>query len=328
MSNFIDKAEEIFHNPNEPERESFKLFFKAYDLLKQVHTKATLDTDNIETVYGALEMAAFCGHLGDLTKEELEKKLLPAVKLVIARTIEESIRFPFRGGIACPPSPYESLYQSLLQLPDHYNNVAFITFNYDLCLEYTFNYFQAPFSYCINETLEDNIIPLLKLHGSLNWFANDENIYELNVTELNAKQTDKDWECFFDPPTQIIKTKGLDHTSNAPVIVPPSWDKGGFQRQIQPAWKVASKCLREAEYLFFIGYSMPESDAFFRYLFALGTAGSTRIKKIHVIDINPEKGVVDQHYRSLFSPSSINRYKYDKSEFEQRAVLLNNLLYK
>jgi hypothetical protein len=36
-------------------------------------------------------------------------------------------------------------------------------------------------------------------------------------------------------------------------------------------WRTAAQHLSEAEHIFIIGYSLPETDQFFRYLYGLGT---------------------------------------------------------
>jgi hypothetical protein len=55
--------------------------------------------------------------------------------------------------------------------------------------------------------------------------------------------------------------------------------------------------LEEAEYIVIIGYSCPESDAFFRYLYALGTSSLHRLKRFVVID--PSEGVARRFHAML-----------------------------
>jgi hypothetical protein len=64
---------------------------------------------------------------------------------------------------------------------------------------------------------------------------------------------------------------------NDPVIVPPTWNKTQYHKEIGGVWTEAAKHLSEAENIFIIGYSLPDTDQFFRYLYSLGTVGDTLI---------------------------------------------------
>ena len=74
----------------------------------------------------------------------------------------------------------------------------------------------------------------------------------------------------------------------SPVLVPPTWNKNEYHIGLPRVWGHAARELAEAENIFVIGYSLPESDTFFRYLFALGSASDTRLKRLWVV--NPDKG--------------------------------------
>ncbi len=323
MSNFIDKAEKVYHNPGELEKKAFEIFFEALHCLEQVHTKATLDTNNIETVYGAFEMAVLCGHLEGFDDKRLED-LLPAVRTVISRTIEESISFIDGRGKIIKINAYSFLIQNLRTISDIWTNVDFITYNYDLCLDFILDYYQISFNYCFDSPTVNNGIPLLKLHGSLNWFRDNDNIREIdiNVIKLFYKRYQDGNDCKIIIPSMGFFTgkHPMDEYSwKDPIIVPPSWSKGEYHQNVKPIWKIASEHLREAECIFFIGYSLPESDAFFRYLFALGSMGKTRIKCIHVFD-PCQNDTVNQRYLSLIGESIRSRYKYDRYDFQSSIV--------
>ena len=296
MSNFIDKAGRISHFCDDWEKEYFDIFFKALYCLQKVHYKSRLDIDNIESVYGALEMAVLCGHLEGFDNSELDR-LLPAVRMVIAKTIEGSISFP-NPSDSKPIIPYEEFINSLVSYLNTPTSISFLTFNYDLCLEYAFNKYNIKYNYCLDETITNDEVPLLKLHGSLNWFLKNEGIHKLdldiiinnyyNLIPIGNGQS----KIHFKHPSRIIHESDDENISKDPIIVPPSWSKGEFHKQIQPVWKAAMECLRDAEAIFFIGYSMPESDAFFRYLFALalleeqvvvarGIEGRIQVDQIH-----------------------------------------------
>ena len=72
--------------------------------------------------------------------------------------------------------------------------------------------------------------------------------------------------------------------SRDPVIVPPTWNKTQYHHEIAAVWQNTARHLSEAENIFVVGYSLPERDQFFRYLFALGTVGDALVRRFWVFD--------------------------------------------
>jgi len=95
-----------------------------------------------------------------------------------------------------------------------------------------------------------------------------------------------------------------------PVIVPPSWNKADYHRDLTEVWAKAARHLSEADYIFVMGYSLPETDSFFRHLYALGSESAKPFKKIGVFDPMPENAAVDLRFRSLLGPGAEARYQY------------------
>ncbi|MCX6641568.1 MAG: hypothetical protein NTW14_13970 [bacterium] len=92
----------------------------------------------------------------------------------------------------------------------------------------------------------------------------------------------------FNIPGKPEKAKccGKEIGVKEPEIIPPTWNKGQNLNSPVKVWKQAAKELSEAKEIIVIGYSLPESDLFFRYLFALGTDSTTRIERFIVC--NPD----------------------------------------
>jgi hypothetical protein len=80
-------------------------------------------------------------------------------------------------------------------------------------------------------------------------------------------------------------------------IVPPTWNKS-FHPEILGTWKLAHRLLSEATHVRVIGYSLPESDAYVRFLLKSAVLRSERLKSIHVICKDPD-GSVERRYRSF-----------------------------
>lgn len=103
---------------------------------------------------------------------------------------------------------------------------------------------------------------LFKLHGSINWFysghngASGEDIYAAVYAKglMGFFETDLRWQY------SQFKHK-------VPLIIPPVLDKGIYFKNtsLRSTWEQALLALREADRIFCLGYSLPESDVTMRF---------------------------------------------------------------
>lgn len=97
-----------------------------------------------------------------------------------------------------------------------------------------------------------------------------------------------------------------------PFVVPPVWNKASYHEPLHKVWKEAATALSEASYIYCLGYSLPQTDGFFKQLFALGTVGSSPLMEFKVFDIeNPDtiQGV-NHRYKDLLGVGGRNVYSY------------------
>jgi hypothetical protein len=189
---------------------------------------------------------------------------------------------------------------------------AFITFNYDIALDFAFQSFGLGPSYFVEgPSPAPALVPLLKLHGSLNW----------SLCSCGKPFVVK-WERFF-PGRRLIHSKsctmpvtpclpGEGHScgkanTGEPAIIPPSWNKTQYQNRIAPVWRQAVKELVEAEVVVVAGYSLPQSDEFFRDLFRIGANYAERLRKLIVVNTDPQVGerfgrMLGKELKDLFQP--------------------------
>jgi hypothetical protein len=73
-------------------------------------------------------------------------------------------------------------------------------------------------------------------------------------------------------------------------IIPPTWSKGSHQF-IAPTWRMAYRMLVEATDIRFVGYSLPASDAYVKYLLAAASLKAQRLKSIDVLCLDPDDSV-------------------------------------
>jgi len=142
MSDFLDQARELYdHNgvKNAKAREAFADVFDAMGELRTVYDKSHLEIDNIETLFGAIEMGVLINKFGARTSADI-KKLRDSIITLIVNTLELNIKFPVREGHIYPGPPYDKLVKMVTEIGQTSSNremlFSFITFNYDLALDY------------------------------------------------------------------------------------------------------------------------------------------------------------------------------------------------
>jgi hypothetical protein len=310
MFDFLDAAEKIVAIGNTGRFEAdFKLVFRALHELEGVLARSVIDVNNLEAVFGAFEMAKLCQRLGSLMEGELNH-LTVALSNVILRTIELNMRHQGVFPRWTPPVGYNELGELLKDRPA---DIAFITFNYDLGLDHA----------VYNATGQDPDYgfgrkggrPVLKLHGSLHWYKNGVPEGRLEAIPMQSlfTATNISPAVHDQNKANVLVSNHLASLGNPPpFIVPPTWKKGDHYGEIGSVWKAAADHLQEAEHIYVCGFSLPETDQYFRFLYALGTAGWSRIKSFVVMDPNPEVG---DRFRQLLGPAVSARFQFHRKGF-------------
>ncbi len=313
MRTFMSAATEILRGGRleQEDKAAFELVLRARTKLQAVHSKAELDLNNIETLFGAYEMGSLLGKLGDLTATEVEH-LPSAMVRVICTTLQQRLRFPASGSgeqrRVRPPQPYEAfidLVTDYRQKERVSDAVSIITFNYDPALDYAVHFAGLKSNYCLdpNDTAG---IPVMKLHGSVSWgiCAKCNTVIPFDMKDYFSRYHWPFWsESQFMCLDFTGKLCGLAccnmQLQNTPVVAPPTWNKGRFHSQLASVWKSAARHLSDAEHIFFIGYSLPNTDEFFRYFYALGSVGDSIFSTVWVV--NPDPSVESSYRRVLGS---------------------------
>jgi hypothetical protein len=283
-------------------------------------------------------MASLIGRLGDLDTESV-RNLPVAMRRLITLTIEKSMKLPVSGGYqnrkAMPPNPYGQFVKAILPLIQS-RQVSLLTFNYDLALDYALYFSRVAFDYGLRDSSSNpSELDFLKLHGSLNWGrCSHQSCKKIDVWTLTDYFKQFSWNDLIDVEnvslnlaTRLV-TRTHCHPETLemdPVLIPPTWNKGGFHRELSGLWGKAAAHLAEAENIYVIGYSFPPSDQFFKYFFAVGSVGDGWIEKIRVVDPDPT-GEVSERFKLLFGPLASSKFALKKVKFEDVADdILNNL---
>lgn len=318
MNEFLDVADLALRAERVPDEDKphFERVFRAIARLQQVHSKsAALDLVNVESVFGAFEMARTLGTLAGFDPAEIEA-LGPSMTKVIVRTLELELVFRQREGGFSSPHPYDAFAHLLGDLstkasPRH--SVAVLTFNYDLALEFALQNRRLPVFYSLagEKRASANQLPLLKLHGSLNWFrcgasGGEHSKHVVTIHDFGGARflPNGSGGFFFSLDVDRFQPANGCVVGDR-VIVPPTWSKGEHHRQISTVWARAAEELRDAENIIVIGYSLPPSDGFFPLLFGLGTVGDRVLKRFWVFDPKKDVGV---RFREMLGPGARRRF--------------------
>lgn len=177
----------------------------------------------------------------------------------------------------------------------------------------------CPPSYCLSDTDRGIRARLLKLHGSLNWGR-------CRVCGTVLPLTIENWfrnKTFLNRGTDAVlplaSQLGMTPTccgefvDPVPVLVPPTWNKTEYYNSLQRVWKQAANELGEAERIYIISYSLPDSDMFFRFLYALGSVGRRRLKRFAVF--NPDESVRSR-FETLVGGAASRTFEFRPLSFE------------
>ena len=131
-------------------------------------------------------------------------------------------------------------------------------------------------------------IPLLKLHGSLNWFSSHTSRRVPKNAILNPRKS-FNITPRAEIPVDMTFSQGNRTTHTFPLIIPPVNHKAAIiHRDLHPIWELAEKALSEAEEIIVFGYSCPASDFESANLIRRAIRNGTNPSSFVVIDPNPE----------------------------------------
>lgn len=340
MKDFYQVAASLFVDPYATEhlKHQFGIVFDFINRLQKAQAKANIDLHNIESVYTALEMAQLLG-LDNLQSQQCSdwETMDHAMKYFLSKAIEarcqllrnDKLQHNHQPGdrvevINSYSPPQEPLVESVgrsLVLEKNGWTVSFLTFNYDLVLESTLGKFKVATNYCLPDTqppLNNTVsrsMKVLKLHGSINWQKRTRpnlapHIEAFPIYPLEGNR-------FPDPDyygvsvdNQVIT--GFSEGMNAPMIVPPVWNKSNYHSPINAIWREAATCLSRASHIYCLGYSLPQTDGFFKQLFALGTVGDRPLQQFQVFDIEDSSmpNGVHSRFRDMLGRGSENVFGY------------------
>ena len=305
-----------------------QLVFKGIDALQAVHSKADLDLDNLESVFAAFEMAQMLNKLFGLDEEGISR-LPSAMSRVIQHTLESSIKLHVSNGRVMPSGGYYPLVESIRKIRKM-DTVSYLTFNYDLCLDYALHFCGCVPQYHLGPFKQQSVsggVNVFKLHGSLNWCHCQGCGYDV-AWELGQYFQRRQWNLMGNVKSVRLAIAAelpqFSHCNGAPgakepLLVPPTWNKAGHHAALKSVWSNASQELGNAENIFVIGYSLPDSDQFFHYLYALGSVGGANLRRFWVFDPDP---AVEQRFKKILGGLASRRFRFHQVGFAEAVQVI------
>lgn len=297
--------------------------------LRATHYRSPVDTKNLEAVFSAFEMAELTGRLGSISNVE---GLTDALRDAIQRVLGNAISFPIDSEDGrLKPSPSYRRFVELINFmqpmygPPGNQPVSVFTFNYDPCLDDALCCSNLGFNYHLTDTNTTGELPLLKLHGSLNWVlcpvCNTVTFWDIGKELAEVQFSRTEIEDFGRSEFKLSKVFDKQHKYKCshsgpadPFIVPPTYNKRGAHQSIEFVWRAAARELADAENIYVIGFSLPATDQFFRDLLAVGTLGPTELRRFWIF--NPDERV-EGRFQELKGTGITQAFKFHRKTFSE-----------
>lgn len=287
---------------------NYERFQKIRRIAKQIFPYSTRD---IESLLNGRSSALFLDliKVGEIEKIwDIESSLDEEIEWYIMQIIFLSLRSEIINKEAV--SRYEALFNKL----EHGDSI--ITLNYDLIVDHSLLRRRGELNYSIDSTKilfpKENFevnsgILIYKLHGSMNWLiCKNDKCKKISIYLEKMAQYAED-------PNADTNLKCKECSCNLQrIIVPPRWDKEqSYSDILNSIWIKASQTLHEANVVNVIGYSLPESDIYARYLLA------SALKQNPFLDINiiNSNQKIQDKYREFLSDSNIDKLDQRYQQF-------------
>jgi hypothetical protein len=171
----------------------------------------------------------------------------------------------------------------------------------------------------------EKAVPIIKLHGSVNWFRYDDEHNLVASTLMGKEYPDgaiDDPAFRIDRFWKVLKAYTEVEGEPFPAIIPPMLGKMSVSPGIAVQWRAAIHFLETAARILIVGYSFPETDAFMTRLLAEGLKRNNGLEEIAIVDIQAEEQWAERLER-IFTPTlRQTKLKYQRADARE---FLNSL---
>lgn len=292
---------------NERLTKFFKDFF-AIDVRNNLHE---INFPEFEEILGILELSldrqeSFKNYWLDHNFPEIQQ-IRQDLIFLIAITIGEELK---KSGLYKDSNRDKRCHEKLVErlvVEDKILQTDFISLNYDILIDNALTDMQSKYDLDLDygieftnfEKLDDwnywkkprpeRAVRLYKPHGSLNWLYCPSCI----STTLTPEQKGV-LKLFYGP--KDCENCG---TKMIPIIIPPTFFKVMSNKYLQEIWYKAEHTLKNAERIYFCGYSFPDADIHIKYLLKRAEINGNSNPEIYVIN-KASRSVRSKEIRSSY----------------------------
>lgn len=269
------------------------------ELATYFHIMWGIDVDNddlasarfptFEEALGLLELAEDRGEFfrgfGGLNQQTTRgMELRSHLVSLIAIYLEEKLR-------TC--GNYHQAMVQQLRTTGRLETISFIGLNYDILIDNALLFRGATgVDYAVrfankNQPNRPRAVPLLKVHGSLNW------LFYPTCNALDHYDGEKVAAMLTNHPHRGVC--GRCQEPRVPVLIPPTFFKVMSNFYLQQIWKRAEEELRQAGRIVFCGYSFPDADIHIKYLLKRAELNRTGSPPAIFIVNRPADRSIEEH---------------------------------
>jgi hypothetical protein len=312
MSDFIDMAKDLYSRDTQKYNHFSHVFRFIHDELAWVKTVYSADLNNIEEVLSILEMLYILDQIREKEVIEYKKFLIDVIDYYTPQFNIPKILKKIDHGLYTSEAHLFTRLADIKQI-EAMSEVINYMFPSSLLKNYIFFVLGLFNSRLLSQRIEDKVqINCLAIENpfaeysiiTLNYDLVLERIAEFlssftlgNEIQFAIANSDNK------SPT-IIHLHGSVENQN---IIPPTWQKT-VDNAIEKEWKAAYDKLSSANHIRVIGYSLPITDAYIRYLLKASILKNNELKSINVLCLD-QWGEIKKRYDN-FIELPAEKYQY------------------
>lgn len=169
----------------------------------------------------------------------------------------------------------------------------------------------------LGAVLSSRRTPVIKLHGSVNWFTAAEDRSKVHAL-IGRSTVENNRRTLPIANGGIARSKIVTENSfDIPLIVPPALSKVSTSSAIAYQWRSAVEAFQRAREIWIVGYSFPTTDPFMLRLLHQGLSRNNQLEKLIIADIADEESWRErlQMFNSTFRRGRVRYYQVEARLF-------------
>jgi len=172
-------------------------------------------------------------------------------------------------------------------------------------------------------------LPIIKLHGSANWFKGDDegrtwvgvasDFDDTHPIAHHSGTLDLSKYKSYLRDSFLSEVRSRDGNQYTPAIIPPMLGKASVSPVIAKQWGSAIEAVAKARQIWIIGYSFPATDTFMLRLLSAGIEANPNLQKIVIIDWELYTDWKDR-LEGMFSPMTL-KHRVDFFSADAKTII-------